>query len=340
MSFGLSNPSATFHSNIDDCIRPYIDDFAKCYLDDILIYSTNKEEDEEQALWVLQRVREFGLYCQAEKCQFGVSEVGFLGFVITPDGVSMQSDRISTIEYWPPQKSVRDIQVLLRFTKFYGRFIRKYAKVSLPLVESTNKSETSRSKKLEGSARREWTQEAELAFWQLKRSCTEAPILQHIYPAKPSNLRTDTSGSVIAGIVNQYDVFRVLRPVNFYCQWCSRTEQNHDSCDREQLAIVQTPKQWLHYVYGANFKVLIWCDHKNLEHFQTSNVLSREEARWSEILSAYDFVIEHLEGSKNPFNGPSRLPDYGIGYETPVAWLLANISVEPYDDLMAAIVAA
>ena len=50
---------------------------------------------------VLQRLKEFGLYCKAEKCQFGVSEVGFLGFVITPDGVGMESDRISTIEDWP-----------------------------------------------------------------------------------------------------------------------------------------------------------------------------------------------------------------------------------------------
>jgi len=37
------------------------------------------------------------------------------------------------------------------------------------------------------------------------------------------------------------------------------------------------------------------------------------------MLSAYDFVIEHLEGSKNPADGPSRRPDYEIGYEMPVA---------------------
>jgi len=42
MPFGLSNALATFESYIDDCLRPYIDDFAVCYLNDILIYSTNK----------------------------------------------------------------------------------------------------------------------------------------------------------------------------------------------------------------------------------------------------------------------------------------------------------
>jgi len=101
-----------------------------------------------------------------------------------------------------------------------------------------------------------------------------------------------------------------------------------------------TLKQWRHYLEGANHKVLIQCDHKNLEYFQTSKVLSGRQARWSEVLSAYDFLIEHLEDSKNPADGPCRRPDYEIGYERPVARLLAMVSVEPYDDLMPASIAA
>jgi hypothetical protein len=106
------------------------------------------------------------------------------------------------------------------------------------------------------------------------------------------------------------------------------------------LAVVETLKQWRHYLEGANHKVLIQCHYKNLEYFQTSKVLSRSQARWSEVLSAYNFGIEHLEGSKNPADGPSRRPDYEIGYERPVARLLATVSGEPYDDLMRAIIAA
>jgi len=340
MPFGLTNAPATFQSYIDDCLWPYIDDFAVCYLDDILIYSANEKELEEHVRQVLQRLKEFGLYSKAEKCQFGVSEVGFLGCVITPDGVGMESDRISTLEDWPTPKSVRDVQVLLGFTNFYRRFIRKYAKVTLPLTELLKKSETSRGKKSEGSAQWEWTLEAELAFRNLKWTFTEAPILQHFDPAKPIILQTDASGFAIAGILNQYDVFGVLRPVNFYSRKCSPAEQNYDTYDRELLAMVETLKQWRHYLEGANYKVLIRCDHKNLEYFQTSKVLSRRQARWSEILSAYDFVIELLEGSENPADGPSRRPDYEIGYERPVARLLATVSVEPYDNLMPAIIAA
>ena len=64
-------------------------------------------------------------------------------------------------------------------------------------------------------------------------------------------------------------------------------------------------------------------------------MLSRRQARWAEIVSSYDFVIEHLAGNRNLADGPSRRPDYEIGYERPTARLLATLpAIEPYDDLL------
>jgi hypothetical protein len=120
-----------FHSYVHDCLRPYIDHFAVCCLEDILIYSSNEKEHEEYVHKVLQRLGEFGLYCTGEKYSFGVSDVGFLGFVITPNEVGMELDRISTIEYLPTPKSVGDVHVLLGFMNFYRRFIWQYANVTL-----------------------------------------------------------------------------------------------------------------------------------------------------------------------------------------------------------------
>jgi len=240
----------------------------------------------------------------------------------------MESARIFTIEDWPTPESVGDVQVLLGFANFYRRFIRKYAKVTAPI---------SNLLKTQGSGKWEWTRDAELAFQKLKTAFTEALILQHFNPQKPIILRTDASGFAIAGILNQFDGFGILCLVNFYSRECSPAEQNYETYDRELLAIVETMKQWRHYLEGADPKVLIQCDHKNLEYFQTSKVLSRRQARWAESLSSYDFVIEHLEGKKNPADGPSRWPDYDIGYERPTARLLATLAtntVEPYDHLL------
>jgi hypothetical protein len=106
MPWGLTNAPAKFQSNINDCLRSYMDDFAVYYLDDILIYLENETEHDEHVRQVLQSLCEFVLYGKAEKCQFGVMEVDFLGFMISPDGVGMETDSIVTIEDWPTLQSV------------------------------------------------------------------------------------------------------------------------------------------------------------------------------------------------------------------------------------------
>jgi len=135
ISFGPTNTPATLQSCIDDFLRPSIEDFGVYYLDYLLIYSTNETQHEEHMRQVLQRLWEFSFYCNAEKCQFRGLEVDFLGCVITPAGVGMESDQITTIDDWQTPKSVGDVQVLLGFKNFYLRFILKYAKVSLPQPE-------------------------------------------------------------------------------------------------------------------------------------------------------------------------------------------------------------
>jgi hypothetical protein len=232
-----------------------------------------------------------------------------------PEGVGMESDRISTIEDWPTPKLVRDVQGLLGFANFYRRFITKYAKVTTPI---------SHLLKTTGSPKWEWTQDAELAFRKLRKAFTEAPIHQHFDPTKQIILQTSPSGFAIAGIHNQYGRVRTLRPVNFYSGQCTTAKQNYDTYDRELLAIVETMKQWWHDLEGANHKVLIRCDHKNLKDFHTSKVLSRRQARWAEILSSCNCVIEDWEGKKNLADGPSR-----CYWGTKVSILSTSTAVDP-----------
>jgi DNA/RNA-binding domain of Phe-tRNA-synthetase-like protein len=51
----------------------------------------------------------------------------------------MEADRIATIEDWPTPKSVKDVQVLMGFTNFYRRFVKKYAKVTAPISDLLKK---------------------------------------------------------------------------------------------------------------------------------------------------------------------------------------------------------
>jgi len=126
---------------INDVLRACVDDIVLRYLDDILIVSANEKAHEEHVNKVVQLLKELCLDCNAEKCQFRVLDVCFLGFVITPGGVGIGSDKMSTHEDRQTRNSLGDVQVLLRFMNFYQRFIWKYGKVSDRLTELLNTPE-------------------------------------------------------------------------------------------------------------------------------------------------------------------------------------------------------
>lgn len=82
MPFGLTNTPAVFQALINDVLQDMLNRFIFVYLDDILIFSRNLDEHVQHVRLVLQRLLENRLYVKAEKCDFHVSSVGFLGFVI------------------------------------------------------------------------------------------------------------------------------------------------------------------------------------------------------------------------------------------------------------------
>ena len=55
--------------------------------------------------------------------------------MVPPDGIEIEADRIATVEDWPTPTSVKDVQVVTRFTNFYRRFVRKFAKVTAPIID-------------------------------------------------------------------------------------------------------------------------------------------------------------------------------------------------------------
>jgi hypothetical protein len=116
------------------------------------------------------------------------------------------------------------------------------------------------------------------------RAISATPIMQHFELAKPIILQTDMSGFPIASILNRFDGFGILHPVNFYSRKYSPAEQNYDTYNCELLAIMETMKQWQHYLEGARHKILGQCDHNNFLYFQISKMLSQRQGHWAEIV--------------------------------------------------------
>jgi hypothetical protein len=330
MPFGLANAPATFQAYINQALIGLVDISCVVYLDDILIFSRDPSTHRRDVAAVLERLRQYGLYAKLPKCQFNVTTVEFLGFVLSPEGVAVERSRIETVVEWPEPKSYREVQVFLGFANSYRRFIAKYSKIAAPL---SGLLKGSKGGKKTGPF--VWGDRAAAAFQQLKTAFTQAPILRHFDPKKPVRLETDASGFAIAGIMSQPDDAHLGRgramhwhPVAFWSRKMIPAERNYETHDQELLAIVMCFKHWRHYLEGSRRPVVVLSDHANLRYFMTTKELTRRQARWAERLSAFDFEILYRKGSTNPADGPSRRPDYEPEEEWAQGLLLPTLQMK------------
>jgi len=134
MPFGLTNAPAVFQAMINDVLREFLDKFVYVYLDDILIYSPDLVSHRLHVSQVLQRLLDNHLYVKAEKSEFHVQTVSFLGFIVAPGKVEMDPAKVSAVAEWPTPYNRRKVQQFLGFANFYRRFIRGFSSIAAPLL--------------------------------------------------------------------------------------------------------------------------------------------------------------------------------------------------------------
>ncbi|GJX94729.1 putative nucleotidyltransferase, ribonuclease H [Tanacetum coccineum] len=100
MPFGLTNAPAVFMDLMNRVCKPYLDKFVIVFIDDILIYSKNKEEHGEHLKTILNLLRSENLYAKFSKCDFWLDSVQFLGHVIDSSGVQVDPAKIEANKNW------------------------------------------------------------------------------------------------------------------------------------------------------------------------------------------------------------------------------------------------
>ena len=137
MPFGLANAPAAFQSFVNEIFFRYIDEFVIIYLDDILIYSQNVESHKKHLFMVFQKLKENNLFVKLEKCEFFKSELEFLGYQITVDGLAIAPSKVSAIQDWPVPNSKRKVRGFLGLVGFSRKFIKELSTLANPLTDLT-----------------------------------------------------------------------------------------------------------------------------------------------------------------------------------------------------------
>ncbi|KAI1006053.1 hypothetical protein K3495_g2163 [Podosphaera aphanis] len=253
MPFGLSNAPSTFQNYINNTLQEYLDVFCTAYLDDVLVYSNSRKEHRHHVNLVLDKLRKAGLQLDIKKCKFEATKVKYHGLIISRRGIEMDPVKIGAFST-------------------LARPLSELTKKDTPWVWSTN---------------------CEEAFSSPKDAFTRAPILRHFDPDRRCYMEADSSDWVHGGILSQFDDQNILHPVTYFSRRLNAAQVNYEIYDNELLAVVTAFEHWRLELEGTLELVSVITDHKNLEYFMTTKILNRRQARWSEFLSRFNFVITY-----------------------------------------------
>ena len=146
---------------MNSVFMPELDKFIVVFIDDILVYSKNKEEHAEHLRIVLTRLREHQLYAKFSKCDFWLRVVQFLGHVLLAEGVTVDPSKVKDVLDWKQPTTVHQVWSFLGLAGYYRRFILDLFRVSKSITEL-----------LKNQVKFVWSSDCEKAFQTLKRLLT------------------------------------------------------------------------------------------------------------------------------------------------------------------------
>ncbi|GAX83477.1 hypothetical protein CEUSTIGMA_g10902.t1 [Chlamydomonas eustigma] len=282
MPFGSTNAPAAFMRLMHDVLKPFIDKFVICYLDDVLIYSKTEQEH----LHYLEAVlRAFDQHNHKVKL-----------------GLSVDPKKVHAVVDWPlPKDLTAVIRSFLGFVGFYRSFIKGFiATIAAPLSNLT--------KTIEPFSVELPTAAIDAFHQQLKAALCTTPVLiipntTNTGPDSEFELHTDTSGIGIGAVLQQNQ-----QSVSSESRKLSPAERIYPVHEHELLAVFHGVRTYRHYLQGCKHFTL-YTDHHSLRYFFTQRGLSGRQARWAEDLADYqpNMTIVYKDGKSNRADAFSRL---------------------------------
>jgi hypothetical protein len=291
MPFGLTNAPAFFMNLMNKVFMEELDKFVVVFIEDILIYSKNREDHKRHLRIILRRLRAHQLYAKLNKCEFWLEKIAFLGHILTAEGIEVDPSKVEAVSKWKQPSNVSEVRSFLGMAGYYRRFIKGSSSIARPMTELLKKDN-----------KFVWTPKCEESFQIIKKKLTTAPVLTLPDIHQDFIVFCDASRQGLGCVLMQNEkviayASRLLKP----------HEQNYPTQDLELAAIVHALKIWRHYLIGN--KCHIFTDHKSLKYIFTQPDLNLRQRRWLELIKDYDLEIHyHLRKANVVADALSRKP--------------------------------
>ena len=251
MPFGISPAPEIFQIKLQAAISGLPGVFP--IADDILIVGEGAtdgaaEEDHDRKLrQFLDRCREKCIKLNKEKFRLRLSDVSYMGHLLTKEGLRPDPQKIAAITKMPPPQDVAGVRRLLGLVNYLARFVPNLADLCEPIRQLTHKLNEW-----------QWSHVQDNAFTTLKEAITRVPVLQFFNTTKEVTVQCDASDTGLGAALLQEG-----QPVEFASRALTPTERQYAQIEKELLAVVFAFERFHHYTYGRS--VTVESDHKPLE---------------------------------------------------------------------------
>ena len=162
LPFGISSASEVFQKVLSQVLEGL--DGVTNSIDDILVYAETKEEHDERLRKTLDRLREYGLCLKRSKCRVGLTQLKYVGVIITGEGIKTNPDKVRAVTEMSVPQDKPALQRFLGMVTYFGKFIPNLSTITAPLRTL-----------LHNGVEWHWTKQQTEAVDKLKTLLTEAP---------------------------------------------------------------------------------------------------------------------------------------------------------------------
>lgn len=290
LPFGLSTSVGSFIRGLGHVLGEDVRDFVIPYIDDLLIFSENPHDHVKHLDILFGKLLAAGLTVKLRKCAFARKQVKYLGHLLTPFGIQIDSGRQRAIDLYPVPKNVKQLRSFLGLVNYERRFCDKFAELTLPLLLLLKKGK-----------KWNWGVEQQTAFEQIKKAFLGAVMQKHPNPNLRYYLQTDASYAGIGACLFQCDEHPGGsfdgNVIAFYSRTMKAAELSYSVTEKEALAVVSALKHWRVFLIGR--PVTILCDHRALSFVQSCRLTNSRLSRWVMYLQEFDIDIKYVRGRDN-----------------------------------------
>ena len=252
------------------------------YLDDIIIFSKNKENHLRHVEQVLSAMNCAGVTLKLSKCSFFTDRVKYLRHIIKPGCLEIDTAHVKSLREAKPPKTKKELRSFLGVCNVYRRFVKNYAMIAAPLTDLLEDRSPDLLNELDTSEMK--------AFHVLIKAITKPIVLALPIADARFSLDTDASdGQIGCAFFHEHEGKR--RPVGYFSRTLTKPERNYSVSEKECLGIIWAVMTLRPYLLGVGFDLNT--DHSSLRWLMNITDPSGRLLRWRLCLSKFDFAINY-----------------------------------------------